>query len=87
MLNIVMWSNPTYVNYEFPTYIHVIGWIIALTTLLSPPIYGAWLYYVTPTPGSWKEVRSHSNINFVITLTKSLFYDVILSVDTLKDDY
>lgn len=55
MLNIVMWSNPTYVNYEFPTHVHVIGWLIALTTLLGPPVYGLYLYYVTPTPGTWKD--------------------------------
>ncbi|KAF2354446.1 Sodium:neurotransmitter symporter [Trinorchestia longiramus] len=55
MLNIVMWTNPSYVNYQFPTYIHVIGWLIALTTLLSPPIYAFYLYHATPSTGSWRE--------------------------------
>uniref|UniRef100_A0A2P2I5V6 Transporter n=1 Tax=Hirondellea gigas TaxID=1518452 RepID=A0A2P2I5V6_9CRUS len=55
ILNLIMWENPKYVNYEFPTYIHVIGWLISLTTLLSPPIYGLWLFLVTPGTGTWKE--------------------------------
>ena len=61
MLNVVMWSNPTYVGYEFPTYVHVIGWLIALTTLLMPPLYATYLYFVTPTEGTFKEVGARSS--------------------------
>jgi len=63
VLNVIMWSNPTYVDYQFPTYIHIIGWLIALTPLLSPPVYGLYLYLVTPTPGTWKDVSNFGNKN------------------------
>lgn len=55
MLNVVMWTNPTYVGYEFPTYFHVIGWLISLTTLLSPPVYAVYLYVSTGGEGTFKE--------------------------------
>lgn len=48
VLNLIMWSNPTYVGYEFPPLFHFIGWIISLTTLLSPPGYALY-YYLTNT--------------------------------------
>ena len=56
LLNVVMWTNPKYVNYEFPTYFHVIGWLISMTTLLSPPVYAIYLYLSTPSEGTFKEV-------------------------------
>lgn len=55
VLNLIMWTNPTYVGYEFPTVFHLIGWCISLTTLLSPPLYAVYYYFTYPTAGTFLE--------------------------------
>nr|BAO20821.1 GABA transporter1 [Euphausia superba] len=56
LLNIVMWSNPTYVGYEYPTWTHLMGWCMALSSMLCPVVYAIYMFLISRCPEeTWKE--------------------------------
>lgn len=55
MFNVVIWSPPKYVNYEFPGWTHFVGWLMALSSMLCVPGYAIYKFITSPHPGTWKE--------------------------------
>ncbi|XP_050693500.1 sodium- and chloride-dependent GABA transporter 1-like [Eriocheir sinensis] len=55
MFNVVMWSPPKYVDYEFPGWTHFVGWLMALSSMLCIPVYAIYKFISTPHPGTWRE--------------------------------
>lgn len=56
MFNVIMWSPPKYVDYEFPGWTHFVGWLMALSSMTCIPGYAIYKYITSPHPGTWKEV-------------------------------
>lgn len=54
--NVVMWSPPKYVDYEFPGWTHFVGWLMALSSMMCIPVYAIYKFITSPHPGTWKEV-------------------------------
>lgn len=58
MFNVVMWSPPKYVDYEFPGWTHFVGWLMALSSMLCIPVYAIYKFIISPHPGTWREVST-----------------------------
>ncbi|XP_018565623.1 sodium- and chloride-dependent GABA transporter 1 [Anoplophora glabripennis] len=48
IFNLVQWAPVKYLNYEFPLWAHLFGWVTALTSMLCIPGYMIYIWYVTP---------------------------------------
>lgn len=52
--NIVQWTPIKYLDYEYPWWTHILGWLTALSSMLCIP--GYMLYAWLNTPGDTKTV-------------------------------
>ncbi|KAJ8985874.1 hypothetical protein NQ317_006248 [Molorchus minor] len=48
LFNLVQWEPVKYLNYEFPLWAHLFGWVTALSSMLCIPGYMVYLWYTTP---------------------------------------
>lgn len=48
LFNLVQWAPVKYLNYEFPLWAHLFGWVTALTSMLCIPGYMIYIWMVTP---------------------------------------
>nr|CAI5855306.1 unnamed protein product [Callosobruchus analis] len=48
VFNLVQWAPVKYLNYEFPLWAHLFGWVTALTSMLCIPGYMVWIWMKTP---------------------------------------
>ncbi|XP_063871397.1 sodium- and chloride-dependent GABA transporter 1-like [Scylla paramamosain] len=55
MFNVVMWSPPKYVDYEFPGWTHFVGWLMALSSMTCIPGYAIYKFVTSPHPGTWQQ--------------------------------
>nr|XP_023023760.1 sodium- and chloride-dependent GABA transporter 1 [Leptinotarsa decemlineata] len=46
--NLIQWAPVKYLNYEFPLWAHLFGWMTALTSMLCIPGYMIYIWRVTP---------------------------------------
>ncbi|KAG5899476.1 hypothetical protein JTB14_015327 [Gonioctena quinquepunctata] len=46
--NLIQWAPVKYLNYEFPLWAHLLGWVTALTSMLCIPGYMIYIWLVTP---------------------------------------
>jgi solute carrier family 6 GABA transporter-like protein 1 len=46
--NIVQWTPVKYLDYEYPWWSHVLGWLTALSSMLCIPGYMIYLWMKTP---------------------------------------
>nr|CAH7748945.1 unnamed protein product [Callosobruchus chinensis] len=48
VFNLIQWAPVKYLNYEFPLWAHLFGWVTALTSMLCIPGYMVWIWMKTP---------------------------------------
>lgn len=48
IFNIVQWTPIKYLDYEYPLWSHLLGWVTALSSMLCIPGYMVWLWFKTP---------------------------------------
>ncbi|KAJ8955461.1 hypothetical protein NQ318_003561 [Aromia moschata] len=48
VFNLVQWEPVKYLDYEFPLWAHLFGWVTALSSMLCIPGYMIYLWYATP---------------------------------------
>lgn len=48
IFNIVKFVPVKYLNYEYPWWCHVLGWMSGLSSMLCIPGYMIYIWYVTP---------------------------------------
>ena len=58
------WENLVYQEYHYPWWAHVVGYMMAGSSMLCIPGYAIWLWVTTP--GTWREVRPVSSVINII---------------------
>ena len=56
LFSVIKHKPVKYLDYEYPTWGELIGWIMALSSILVTPIYAVW--YFLKTPGTFREVKN-----------------------------
>jgi hypothetical protein len=56
LYSLIKYEPFRYKNYVYPWWGELIGWMIALSSMLVIPFYA--VYKITVTPGTWREVNS-----------------------------
>ena len=64
--SVVSYKPVTYMEYEYPWWGEVIGICMALSVMLVIPIYA--IYIFIATPGSFRHVSRHDDIEMLSTL-------------------
>ncbi|KRZ31414.1 Sodium- and chloride-dependent GABA transporter 1 [Trichinella pseudospiralis] len=48
LFSLIKYEGPKYPNYTFPTWAHVIGWLMSISSMICIPVYAIYLYIATP---------------------------------------
>ncbi|KHJ42072.1 Sodium:neurotransmitter symporter family protein [Trichuris suis] len=48
LFSLIKYEGPTMPNYEFPSWAHAVGWLMALSSMIWVPVYAIYIWCVTP---------------------------------------
>lgn len=88
--NLLQWTPIKYMNYEYPAWSHILGWVTALSSMLCIPGYMLYLWIITP--GDTHQVRIFIVFKYylrelLIIAIKAQYYRFYSSFELIMEQY